>query len=76
VPTTDIGKSLVGRSTEIAAVTDTLTTLSDGRGQVLLLAGEPGIGKSTLARLAADQARRLNIDVFWGFAWEGGGAPA
>jgi hypothetical protein len=43
---------------------------------VLLLASEPGIGKSSLARLAADPAREQNIDVFWGFAWEGGGAPA
>lgn len=49
--TTEIGKSLVGRPAEISAITEILSTLPSGRGQVLLLAGEPGIGKSSLARI-------------------------
>ena len=75
VRATDSGKSLVGRSAEIDAIADALSTLSDGRGQVLMLAGEPGIGKSTLARLAADRAREQDIAVYSGFSWEDGGAP-
>jgi predicted ATPase len=68
--------SLVGRSAEIDVIGKTLAAAAAGRGQVLLLAGEPGIGKSTLARYAADHAREQNLSVYWGFAWESGGAPA
>ena len=47
-----------------------------GRGDVLLIAGEPGIGKSTLARHASDIAANEGVGVFWGFTWEIGVAPA
>ena len=42
----------------------------------MFICGEPGIGKSTLARVAARHAQALDFDVAWGFAWEQGGAPA
>ncbi|HEX5764703.1 MAG TPA: AAA family ATPase, partial [Woeseiaceae bacterium] len=68
--------SVVGRSLEAEAIAAALSGLENGRGHALYLAGEPGIGKSTLARLAASEAETRGIPVFWGFAWETGGAPA
>jgi len=68
--------ALVGRSREIDAITDAFSALEATQGSLLLLAGEPGIGKSALARHAADHARQRSIIVSWGFCWEAGGAPA
>lgn len=48
-----------------------------GSGQLVLLLGEPGIGKSTLAEFIADEAAREHgAAVAWGRCWEAGGAPA
>ena len=38
-------------------------------------AGEPGIGKTELARAFAQAARNDGALVLWGSAWEDGGAP-
>jgi DNA polymerase III delta prime subunit len=67
---------LVGRSAELDVVRDAIDRLGAGHGSVLLFAGEPGIGKSTLARISADLASAADIPVYWGFSWEAGGAPA
>jgi hypothetical protein len=47
-----------------------------GRGQLLLLTGEPGIGKSRLAEHLAAEAATRGARVAFGRAWEAGGAPA
>jgi tetratricopeptide (TPR) repeat protein len=70
------GGTVVGRDAECQAISDALSQLQAGHGHAMFLAGEPGIGKSTLARLAAAEAENRGIPVFWGFAWETGGAPA
>lgn len=67
---------VVGRDAELRTVSAALSQLEQGHGQSIFLSGEPGIGKSTLARLAAAAAESRGIPVFWGFAWETGGAPA
>ncbi|HEX7719076.1 MAG TPA: AAA family ATPase, partial [Woeseiaceae bacterium] len=67
---------VVGRDAELRTVAAALSELEQGRGQCIFLSGEPGIGKSTLARLAAAASENRDIPVFWGFAWETGGAPA
>jgi DNA-binding CsgD family transcriptional regulator len=43
---------------------------------VVLLAGEPGIGKTRLAEELAAQATARGALVLWGRCWEGEGAPA
>ena len=46
------------------------------RGRLMLLAGEPGIGKSRLTEELVAHARTLRASVLIGRCWEGGGAPA
>lgn len=50
---------LVGRDDEIAAIDAAWRQALDGKGQVVLLGGEPGIGKT---RLASDFARSAHAD--------------
>ncbi len=54
----------------------TLDAVADGSGQLFLLEGEPGIGKTHLARALGDEARARGFAVVWGRCWEEGGAPA
>ena len=67
---------LVGRQKELDAIDESLAMLATGQGGTLFLSGEPGIGKSTLARVLAEKARSRGYSVYWGFCWESGGAPA
>ncbi len=63
---------LVGRDRELAQLERALADAAAGHGRLVLLAGEPGIGKS---RLADEAARRSGMRVLWGRCWEAGGAP-
>lgn len=66
----------VGRAGELAALTADLDAAVGGRGGVVLVAGEPGIGKTRLAEELAAQANVRGAVVLWGRCWEGAGAPA
>ncbi|MEV4189309.1 AAA family ATPase, partial [Streptosporangium canum] len=63
---------LVGREAE-AQVLD-LAVAGEGH-RVVLLAGEPGIGKTSLAEQAAEAARSGGRRVVWGRCWDGAGTP-
>jgi DNA-binding CsgD family transcriptional regulator len=58
---TDNGCVLVGREAECARIGDALSLARGGSSSVLLVRGEPGIGKSALLQHAAEQARGLNV---------------
>jgi DNA-binding SARP family transcriptional activator len=66
----------VGRGTELQTVLDALVDARDGRGGVLLLSGEPGIGKTRLADEVTAHARDQGVNAVRGRCWEDGGAPA
>jgi hypothetical protein len=66
----------VGRTRELAEIEQALTGVESGRGRLLLLAGEPGIGKTSLADAATALAEARGFTVLWGRCWESGGAPA
>jgi hypothetical protein len=61
---------IVGREAELALLR---AALARGAGRLVLIAGEPGIGKSTVVEAFAAAARAT---VLWGAGWDGGGAPA
>ena len=67
---------LVGRDGELAALDAVLSDVLDGRQEIVLLAGEAGIGKTSLARELGARARLRGATVVWGAGWDGGGAPA
>jgi class 3 adenylate cyclase len=46
---------LVGRDAEVTVLLEQWTEVKDGRGQVVLLQGEPGIGKSRLVQVLKEQ---------------------
>jgi tetratricopeptide (TPR) repeat protein len=67
---------LVGRDSELHELLAGVDDAMAGSGRLLLIAGDPGIGKSRLAYEAASRARDLGFKVAWGRCWEAGGAPA
>ena len=67
---------LVGRDDQLAALDGVLAGARGGRGRVVLVAGEPGIGKTRLAEEAARRAAAAGMRVAWGRCHEGDGAPA
>ncbi|MGI8549880.1 MAG: ATP-binding protein, partial [Dehalococcoidia bacterium] len=66
---------LVGRESERALLQERLKAAWAGQGSLVLLAGEPGIGKTRLAEELAGEARQQGVTVLWGRCWEGEGAP-
>ena len=71
-----VNDALLGRAAEIAVLRSAVDNALAGRGRVVVLAGEPGIGKTSLAVDAAADADRRGGRVLWGACWEGEGAPA
>ena len=68
-------RRLVGREAQLAVVDAHLDDLERSRGALLLLAGEPGIGKTRLAGEIVDRAREQGARTIWATAWAGDGAP-
>src|SRR6201986_3549683 len=67
--------TFVGGSRELAALSAALREAAAGEARLALVAGEPGIGKTELARAFARAAGNDGALVLWGSAWEDGGAP-
>jgi class 3 adenylate cyclase/tetratricopeptide (TPR) repeat protein len=55
------GATLVGRDRELAAISDVLEALSDGRGGIVTVTGEPGVGKSRLSEAVEARADELGL---------------
>ena len=75
-PSESPGRTFVGRKPELAELTTALDHALAGRGRLVLLVGEPGIGKTRLAGEIAAHASSRGVQVVWGRCWEGEGAPA
>jgi tetratricopeptide (TPR) repeat protein len=66
----------VGRKEELKVLEAALDDACAGRGRLVLLIGEPGIGKTRTAEEAAALAEQKGMRVLWGRCYEGEGAPA
>jgi DNA-binding CsgD family transcriptional regulator/tetratricopeptide (TPR) repeat protein len=66
----------VGRSVELGELRAALTESLAGSGRVVLISGEPGIGKTALAVRLAGEAEARGAAVRWGRGSEREGVPA
>jgi DNA-binding NarL/FixJ family response regulator len=66
---------IVGRAHETALIAQCLDMAWRGEGQVVVLSGEPGIGKTRLAQYAVEQATARDMRYLWGRASELEGTP-
>ena len=69
-------RMFVGRERQLAQLMAGVEDLERGRGSVVLIRGEPGIGKTWLAEEGAVRAAERGALVLSGRCWESGGAPA
>src|SRR5262245_32118054 len=61
----------MGRAAELERLERRLEETRGARGGVVLLAGEPGIGKTRLLEEFAESARAQEVQVLWGRCYEG-----
>jgi tetratricopeptide (TPR) repeat protein len=66
----------VGRESVLARLESALGDALAGRGVVVFVTGEAGIGKTRTAEELARRAMRRGAEVLWGRCTEGEGAPA
>jgi class 3 adenylate cyclase len=65
----------VGRTAEMGRLGERLTETASGRGGLVMVVGEPGIGKTRLAEELAERARREGWFTLWGRCYEGEWSP-
>ena len=65
---------LVGRDAELAQLRAALDEARGGGSRLVLVSGEPGIGKTALVEALAAEAAEAGMPTVWGRCWEGGGA--
>ena len=70
------GGVFVGRQREMGELKAALEDALSGRGRLLTLVGEPGIGKTRTAQELATYAGMRSAQVLWGRCYEGEGAPS
>jgi tetratricopeptide (TPR) repeat protein len=68
-------RPIVGRLREQAALLAALEGSEKGRGSVVLLMGEAGIGKSRLAQHLSEEAERRGMDTVWAAGGSFGAVP-
>jgi predicted ATPase len=66
---------IVGRDRELAQVRAALVAASGGGGRLVLVSGEPGIGKTRLTAAIAEMAGEYDVPVASGYAIDDPGMP-
>ncbi len=69
------GGVFVGRQREMDQLKAVFEEVLSGKGRLLTLVGEPGIGKTRTAQELATYAGMRGAQVLWGRSYESGGAP-
>ena len=75
-PSSDTGAALIGRDAERAQLLQSLHQAKSGRGSLILLLGDAGIGKTRLAEEALAAARQLGFQTLVGRCYEQEDTPA
>lgn len=70
------GDGLVGRAEELAVLRQMLNSVSAGGTGIIVVEGEPGVGKTRLLEEMAAEAMRRGALVVWGSGLEGDGTPS
>jgi DNA-binding CsgD family transcriptional regulator len=73
--TATAGPVFVGRQQDLALLRARLGKAVSGEGQVVAIAGEPGIGKTRIAQVLARDAAERAVVVLWGRCHEEPGSP-
>jgi DNA-binding SARP family transcriptional activator len=68
--------SLVGRDAELAYLRNRIRRVASGDGGAVVLVGEPGAGKTTLAEAAARLAAAAGVATAWGRCLDAASTPA
>ena len=71
----DVDGTFVGRARELDLLSARLDDARGGRGQLVLVTGEPGIGKTRLAEELGRHAEAIGVPLGWGRASEDEGSP-
>lgn len=69
------GGVFVGRHREMDQLKSIFEEVLSGKGRMVTLVGEPGIGKTRTAQELATYAGMRGASVLWGRSYESGGAP-
>lgn len=69
-------KGFFGRAHALEVGRRAVASVLDGEPQILLVSGEPGIGKTRLVEAIAEEASARGVRAIWGRAHEAGSQPA
>jgi DNA-binding SARP family transcriptional activator len=75
-PARDVPTGLAGRGEAMTACRSAMAEVAAGKARVVVVSGEPGIGKTALADAVLQEARRSGMRTAVARCPEGGGAPA
>ena len=67
---------LIGRDPVLATLRSGAASAAGGRGRLVLVTGEPGIGKTALLGELTGEGTDTGALVLWAQCWDGDGAPA
>ncbi len=71
----DTSADFLGRQREIGELVAALDDAMSGKGRLVMLVGEPGIGETRIAQELTAITEQRGAQVHWGRCYEGEGAP-